>query len=74
MLQGRNGERGGPSTGVVEALLFYNFSAVVLLAYAGIRLELRIALLWPVILLHFGLGVWCLLDLRFTRRKLAKAK
>lgn len=70
--QARYGERGGPSTGIVRALLFYNFAAMVVFVYAGIRLELRSALLWPAILLHLGLGVWCLLDLRFTYRKLAK--
>jgi small basic protein len=72
--QSRSGERGGPSTGVIEALLFYNLAAMAVLAYAGIRLELRSALLWPVIVLHFGLGVWCMLNLAVTRRKLTNAK
>ena len=36
-------------TGVVEALLFYNFAAAIVLVYAGIRLDLRSALLWPAI-------------------------
>ena len=67
--QARNGERGSPSTGVVEAMLFYNFAATVVLAYAGTRLELRSRLLWPAIVLHLGLGVWCLLNLWVTRRK-----
>jgi|ERR1044072_4234693 Kef-type K+ transport system membrane component KefB len=70
--QARNGERGSPSTGVVEAMLFYNFAAMLVLAYAGIRLELRSVLLWPAILGHAGLGVWCLLTLWFTRRRLLK--
>lgn len=69
--QARNGERGSPATGVVEAMLFYNFTATAVLVYAGILLELRSALLWPAIVLHFGLGVWCLLNLWFTRRKLS---
>ena len=67
--QARNGERGSPARGVVEAILFYNFAATAVLVYAGIRLNLRSALLWPVIVLHLGLGVWCLLNLRLTRRK-----
>jgi hypothetical protein len=70
--QARNGERGSPATGVLEAMLFYNFAAMAVLVYAGIRLELRSGLLWPAIVLHFGLGVWCLLNLWFTRRKLSK--
>lgn len=70
--QVRNGQRGSPATGVVEAILFYNFAAALVLVYAGIRLELRSALLWPAIVVHLGLGVWCLLNLWVTRRKLSK--
>jgi hypothetical protein len=72
--QARNGERGGPSTGVVEAMLFYNFVATILLVYAGTRLDLHSALLWPAIALHFCLGVWCLLNLWFTHRKLSRSE
>ena len=71
--QTRNGERGSPSTEVVEAMLFYNFATTVVLAYAGIRLELRSGLLWPTIVLHLGLGAWCLLNLWSTPRKSSKS-
>ena len=67
--QARNGERGNAAIGVVEAMTFYNFAAAMVLVYAGIRLELRSALLWPAIVLHLGLGAWCVLNLWFTRRK-----
>jgi hypothetical protein len=70
--QARNGERGSASTGVVEAMLVYNFAATVVLVYAGTRLELRSRLLWPAIVLHLCLGLWCVLNLWFTRRKLIK--
>ena len=69
----RNGERGSPAIGVVEAMLFYNFAAGMVLIYAGIRLELRSALLWPAIVLHLGLGLGCLTNLWFTRRKLSSS-
>lgn len=69
----RSGERGSAATGVVEAMMFYNFAAVAVLVYAGIRLELRSQLLWPAIILHLALGGWCLLSLWFTRRKPAKS-
>ena len=69
--QTKGGER-GTSTGVVEAMLFYNFAATMVLVYARIRLELRSGLLWPAIVLHLGLGAWCLLSLASNRRKLAK--
>ena len=69
----RNGERGSPVTGVVEAMLFYNFVAAIVLVYAGIRLDLRSTMLWPAIVLHLGLGLGCLTNLWFTRRKLSRA-
>ena len=69
----RNGERGSPVTGVVEAMLVYNFVAAMVLVYAGIRLDLRSALLWPAIVLHVGLGVWCCSSLWFARRKFSNA-
>lgn len=72
--QARNGERGSPASGVVEAMSFYNFAAAMVLVYAGIRLELRSALLWPAIVLHFCLGVWCVSNLWFTRRKISKSE
>jgi hypothetical protein len=72
--QARNGDRGSPATGVIEAMSFYNFAAAMVLVYAGIRLELRSALLWPVIVLHFCLGVWCVSHLWFTRRKLSRSE
>jgi small basic protein len=71
--QARKGERGSPATGVVQAMLFYNFVAAMVLVYAGIRLDLRSAMLWPAIILHLGLGVACLTNLWFTRRKLSSS-
>ena len=71
--QVRNGERGSPATGVVEAMSFYNFAGAIVLVYAGTRLELRSALLWPAIVLHLGLGAWCVSNLWFTRRKLSRS-
>lgn len=70
--QARNGERGSPARGVVEAMLFYNFAAAIVLVYAGIRLDLRSAILWPAIVLHLGLGAWCLLNLWSTLRRASK--
>ena len=72
--QSRNGQRGSPATGVLEALLFYNFATAMVLVYAGIRLDLHGALLWPAIVLHLCLGVWCVLNWRFTRRDLQGLK
>ena len=71
--QARNGDRGSPAIGVIEAMSFYNFAAAMVLVYAGIRLDLRSALLWPAIVLHLGLGVGCLTNLWFTGRKLTSS-
>jgi hypothetical protein len=70
----RNGERASPATGVVEAMSFYNFAAAMVLVYAAIRLDLRSALLWPAIVLHLCLGVWCVSNLWFSRRKLSRSE
>lgn len=72
--QARNGERGSPATGVIEAMSFYNFAAAMVLVYAGTRLDLHSALLWPAILLHLGLGAWCVLQFWFTRRKISRSE
>ena len=72
--QARNGERGSAATGVVEAMTFYNFAAAMVLVYAGIRWDLRSALLWPAIVLHVGLGAWCVMTLWFTRRKISRSE
>ena len=72
--QARNGERGGPASGVVEAMLFYNFAAAMVLAYAGIRLGLQGALLWPAIVVHLCLGAGCVMNRWFTRRKLLRSE
>ena len=72
--QARDGERGSPATGVIEAMSFYNFAAAIVLVYAGTRLDLRSALLWPAIVLHLGLGAWCVLQLWFTRRQISRSE
>src|ERR1044072_9145438 len=72
--QARNAERGNSATGVVEGMSFYNFAAAMVLVYAGIRLDLRSALLWPAIVLHLALGAWCLMTPRFTRRKISTSQ
>lgn len=71
--QARKGERGSPATGVVQAMSFYNFAATAVLVYAGILLQLHSALLWPAIILHVGLGAWCLLNLWISCRKLSRS-
>ena len=57
----------GPSRaarGIVAAMLLYNVAAATVLVYAGLGLKLSAIGLWPAVLLHLALAVWCLACLR----------
>ena len=54
----------GTTIGLIWALLFYDFSFVLILVFAHVRIPLSGIGLWPVVALHSGLGVWSLLCLR----------
>jgi hypothetical protein len=55
----RNFNNEGASIGIVTAMFFYNFAAAAVLVYGGMRLGLQSPLIWPAIVLHAALGVWC---------------
>lgn len=65
----RNDESSRAAAGLVTAMTLYNAAAVAVLAYAGIGAGLSGAGLWPAVLLHAALGVWCIACLRTTRGK-----
>jgi hypothetical protein len=50
--------------GLVAGMLLYNVIAVAVLAYAGIGFGLRGPGLWPVVVLHALMTVWCVVCLR----------
>jgi hypothetical protein len=50
--------------GVVVAMLTYNLVATAVLASAGIGLGLHGVVLWPAVVLHAAMGVWCVACLR----------
>jgi hypothetical protein len=63
----RNDEKSRAAIGLIAALLLYNTAAVAVLVYAGMRLGLSGIGLWPAVVLHIALAVWCITCLQ-TRR------
>jgi hypothetical protein len=56
--------RGVAQTGLLVGLLAYNAVVAVLLVYAATVDGMRAIGLWPAVVLHSLLAVWCLLSLR----------
>jgi hypothetical protein len=50
--------------GLIAAMLLYNVAAVVVLAFAGIGFGLYGVALWPAVVLHTVMTVWCFESLR----------
>jgi hypothetical protein len=57
----------GPSraaAGLIGSMLFYNVATIVVLAFAGLGWRLIGVGLWPAVVLHALMAVWCLACLR----------
>ncbi|MFI5455882.1 MAG: hypothetical protein ACHRXM_10565 [Isosphaerales bacterium] len=59
------------ATGLIAAMLLYNIAAVSLLGYARLGLGMSGAGLWPGVILHLALAVWCVACLRTGRRNVS---
>ena len=64
--QARDDTQSTASRGLVSAMLLYNVATSAVLAYAGVGLKLSEIGLWPAVLLHVGLAVWCVVSVRST--------
>lgn len=60
----RNDEHARAATGLIVSMLLYNVTAAVVLAYAGVGLRLFGIGLWPAVVLHVVMAVWCLANAR----------
>ena len=49
---------------MVKVMLFYNIAAAIILAYAGWVKQFSGIGLWPAVLLHSALLIWCVLTLQ----------
>jgi len=54
-----NDEKSRAVKGLVTAMLLYNIIVTTLLAYAGLCAHLSGAGLWPAVLIHITMAVWC---------------
>ena len=59
----RDDEHNRAAAGIVSGMLLYNAVAVMVLADAGIVLHLSGIGLWPAVVLHAAMAVWCLVCL-----------
>lgn len=55
--------------GLLTGILIYNAAASVLFAFAGAVLKMSGVLLWPAVVLHAILTVWCFSCLRAVDRR-----
>ena len=59
----RNDAQSVVARGLVAGMLLYNAGVVTLLLHAGMALGLTGVLLWPAILIHGALALWCAVSL-----------
>jgi hypothetical protein len=56
----RGDSQGRAQRGVLTGVLIYDGGAAAVLGYAGLATSMAGALLWPAVVLHTALAVWCL--------------
>jgi hypothetical protein len=67
--------KGGPNAaqiGLLIGILIYDGAAATLLAYAGLGPGMAGIALWPAVVIHAALAVWCVLCLAGPERSVEK--
>ena len=64
----RNDLQSRAASGLIAALLLYNVAVVAVLVHAGAGLGLSGIGLWPTVVLHAAMAVWCLACIWRTHR------
>jgi Kef-type K+ transport system membrane component KefB len=60
----RDDSQSRAARGLLSAMLLYDVAAVAILAFAGIGFGLHGVALWPAVVLHAVMTVWCVACLR----------
>jgi hypothetical protein len=63
---GRSDKHGPSQIGLMMGILIYDAAAALLLTYAALFMSLVGIALWPAVVLHSTLAVWCVICLRAT--------
>jgi len=51
--------------GLVASMVLYNLGATIILGAAGIRSQPVGLVLWPAVVLHAAMTIWCIMSLRY---------
>jgi hypothetical protein len=70
---GRSVEHSAAQQGLLSGILIYDVAAAVILGYTGLFMSLAGIALWPAVVLHVALAVWCIVCLQARPRDASAA-